>query len=167
VQQDIIYLPALVDVYHPLITYEVGHGMCYSNAKLLRYLLQSIGADGGSVVCYWGGSATELMWYEVGTKRATFQVARPGEDGVEANPFFGFHALTNIGGTLYDPSYGLIGAPAFTKLVPADVDNAPTGNFPGVEDKDWNHNGTLDPAATVQSGAYPPADAELPNDRPF
>ena len=30
-----------------------------------------------------------------------------------------------------------------------DLDNAPTGNFPGSEDKDWNGNGVLDNAAQI------------------
>lgn len=169
IARDIAYVPELPDVLEPLSTYVVGAGQCYSHAKLLRYILRSIGADGGSVVSYWGGSATEMTWYSRPFGgRATFQLIRPAipEDGVAANPFFAFHAMTHIGGTVYDPSYGLIGAPNFIKLVPADVDNAPKGNFPEAEDKDWNYSGTLDPAATVQTGPMPPAFALLPSDPP-
>jgi hypothetical protein len=67
-----------------------------------------------------------------------------------------FHAMTDIAGTIYDPSYGLVGAPAITKLVPADKDNPPIGNFPSAEDFDWNGNRILDPAATVRTGAALP-----------
>ncbi len=40
---------------------------------------------------------------------------------------------------------GVNGSGGFLK----DLDNAPTGNFPGAEDKDWNGNGVIDNAAQV------------------
>ena len=136
-----------------LQTYSVGAAQCDANAFLLKYLLDSMGADGGNVVYYWGGvDSTEGTYYGYtpdGTNvyLASFRCDRP------ANPRFTFHAMTSISGTLYDPSYVMTGAPGFTEFAPPDEENPPLGNFPGVEDVDWDNDGILDPSGSAQSGS--------------
>lgn len=163
IASDIYYDPAKTAPAEPLKTYDDGAAVCDANALLLQYILKSIGADGGSVVYYWGGINPAVMsLYDSPDTPASFQCDRPELEGgaVPANPYFTYHAMTDVGGTIYDPSYGLEGAPSLTKLVPADEDNAPISTplspFPGPEDKDWNGNGIKDGAASIQTGSSLP-----------
>ncbi len=136
-----------------LKAYDDGAAQCDVNAYLLQYLLGSVGVD-ASVVYYWGGvAATEGTYYNNPDGGiCSFRCDRPAHNDAGANPRFTFHAMTDVAGTIYDPSYGLTGAPSFTEFAPADVDANPSGNFPSAEDTDWDGDENLEPAATAQHG---------------
>ena len=96
-----------------------GKAQCSTNANLVRGLLRSIGID-ATARYVWGGNANTNQIYLYtysGATQMSFKVKRnPQNEGtnasntcpnVEANPHFQFHALVEVGGKVYDPSYGL------------------------------------------------------------
>jgi hypothetical protein len=79
---------------------------CDSQAFLMRYLLMSVGIN-ADVDYFWRGSATTVMKYHFGSQTfPSYQYDRPKEDSAVAQPHFFFHALTNVGGQRFDPTYG-------------------------------------------------------------
>jgi hypothetical protein len=106
-----------------LAAYSAGMAQCITNACLLQYLLGTIGSPGGIVTCYWGGlSYTQLK--KCGTTPpglcGSFQANRPARSGLIANPRLKYHAIIDISGTFYDPSYGITTNPSvdFTAVCP-------------------------------------------------
>jgi hypothetical protein len=93
---------------------------CDSQAYLLRYLTQSFGIP-ADVVYFWYGRPTAFWTYRRGSTHgvgSTFQCDRPQEDDAELEPHFAFHALTDVGGTLHDPSYNFTGLPNIKEHAP-------------------------------------------------
>lgn len=97
-----------------------GKAQCSTNANLVRGLLRSIGID-ATAKYVWGGNANTNQIYLYtysGANQMSFKVKRnPQNEGtnasntcpnVETNPHFQFHALVEVGGKVYDPSYGLV-----------------------------------------------------------
>jgi hypothetical protein len=94
-----------------LQVYRRGQALCVANAYLLQYLLKSVGTTSGEVVCYWGGpTLTKLKACKRGGICGSLTAIRPAKNGVPSNPWFYFHSMTEIGTTIYDPSYGQHGA---------------------------------------------------------
>ena len=97
---------------------------CDAHAYLMRYLALTLGLS-ADVRYLWMGRKNELWLYPVpklieyyvpfqGCSWPSFQCDRPKEDDMPANPEFLFHAVTDVGGgELHDPSYDLLGLPAF------------------------------------------------------
>lgn len=96
-----------------------GKAQCSTNANLVRGLLRTIGIDAVAKY-FWGGNAStnQIYLYRYNAvQQMSFKVKRnPQNEGanasntcpnVETNPHFQFHALVEVGGKLYDPSYGL------------------------------------------------------------
>jgi hypothetical protein len=91
---------------------------CDSQAYLLRYLALSFGIP-AEVVYFWLGTTSEIFFYRKGGWWGpSFQCDRPAEDWAPPNPHFTFHALTQIGGTLHDPSYDFAGLPGILEWAP-------------------------------------------------
>ena len=112
VDADIFYDPGNQVFGHPLNGYSQSC-LCADLALLLRGLIRSIGID-GSVLYKWGGtdSSTQTKYIigSIGTHgidNPTLMVTRSLHDGAPANPHFSYHAVLQVGSTLYDPSYGL------------------------------------------------------------
>jgi hypothetical protein len=140
-----------------LRAYDDRAAQCDVNAFLLKYLLESIGESGGNVTYYWGGVNPGEGTYYHGPgwpvdAWCSFKRDRPLHDDAPANPRFTFDAMTIIGGTVYDPSHGLTGAPSFLEFAPADIDAPPVGNFSGPEDTDWDGDGIQEPAGSACTG---------------
>ena len=99
---------------------------CDSQAYLMRYLARSIGLA-ADVQYFWRGASGE-SWHFIKSGGAywpgswwwgpTFQCDRPAEDFAVANPHFTFHAFTEIGGVLHDPTYNRVGLPAILESTP-------------------------------------------------
>ena len=102
--------------------YEISGNQCVTNSYLLRYLLKSIGTDGGSVLTYYfGAHIGQVMVFQYRASPvgyASFQCNRPAKGPMPSNPFFIYHAMTTIGTTIYDPSYGMTGVPSFLTYDP-------------------------------------------------
>ncbi len=112
VAADTFYDPSDALFAHPLNAYS-DHCLCADLASLLRGLIRSIGID-GSVRYIWAGpnSTTERLFIvgsrgDQGDLNPSFRVTRSATDGASTNPHFAYHAVVPVGGTLYDPSYGL------------------------------------------------------------
>lgn len=103
---------------HPLQKYNASipnnGSNCMSHASLLTGLLKSIGID-ASTNYLWGGNSQERHWYiypgygpndPVSIKLTRIRYERFGFVA-PLNPHFTYHALTTVGNTNYDPSYGL------------------------------------------------------------
>jgi hypothetical protein len=79
---------------------------CSTHAYTLEYLAKQAGFT-ADARCYWGGKLGEIHFYYHNSNPVSLQV-RPRpiyEDSVEANPFFTFHAITQVKGIWYDPSF--------------------------------------------------------------
>ena len=112
VAADTFYDPGRLLTGHPLNAY-THNSLCADLASLLRGLVRSIGID-GSVQYIWAGSnsITETLFIrgsvgDQGSFNPTFRIIRGAQDGAETNPHFAYHAVVPVGGTWYDPSYGL------------------------------------------------------------
>jgi hypothetical protein len=111
---------------HPLrILTEYHKAQCSGNTALLQGLLRSIGIDSNQIFI-WGGKPItppnledggKVYFYnykratpDPGGDKKTFQVKRPaklsGGENVEKDPHFSFHAMVELDGKYYDPSYG-------------------------------------------------------------
>jgi hypothetical protein len=91
---------------------------CDTQAYLLRYLALSFGIP-AEVVYFWYGAPGEAWHYHLRSwVGPTFQCDRPAEDSAVNHPHFTFHALTNIGGTLHDPSYDFPALPGILEHAP-------------------------------------------------
>lgn len=116
----LIYDPCASDPDdHPLIITNLRNAQCPSNATLLRGLLRSIGINAETNYYYGGINATNQIliytWANVGPQ--SFRVKRAASNegpnagnscpNVERDPHFVFHALVEVAGKVYDPSYGL------------------------------------------------------------
>jgi len=101
---DSTYAPG---IDHPLDVYRHGRSLCVWHADLLAYLSSFAGSGGRTIFC-WGGDSQyrayyrgpDELWYSL-------RMALPACDLAPANPHYSFHAVTEIDGQLYDPSYGL------------------------------------------------------------
>jgi hypothetical protein len=147
----LIYNPAGVatgepDTHHPLIMYENplfrGLAQCSAQANLLRGLLRSIGLD-AQTIYFWGGKPRNPVNLDEGGTvyvypyrsvqgllPETFKTQRPRSSEtlpgfprvtVDANPHFTFHAMVQIDGKYYDPSYGQDIPQGFTNVVFEEV----------------------------------------------
>lgn len=155
---EVYYHPNVSFRPHVLEAYSEAVG-CFDNAGLMIYLLDSIGAPNGNLELYWGGTASnqasKYYYHHSPTEwaRATTRCIRPVKDSAPENPRFTFHALVELNGIRYDPSYGEVGVPEFTEFAPADIQVDPNQPFPSPGDSDWNRNEHLDPAASLQVGS--------------
>jgi hypothetical protein len=88
--------------------YDPSTAKCSELAYLLQYLLLSIGADGGDVRYFFGGTSSSvadlygsnkilLEYYSLTVLRGGVRVKNR------------YHTMTLISGAYYDPSYGVIG----------------------------------------------------------
>jgi hypothetical protein len=106
---------------HPLLIAGPKRAQCSANANLLRGILRTIGIDARTNY-YWGGnnSTSEVNLYQfAATANMSFRVKRRAQnDGtniaalmqcpnIDRDPHFQFHALVEVAGKVYDPSYGL------------------------------------------------------------
>ena len=112
VASDTFYDPGQVLNDHPLEAYTHAC-LCADLASLLRGLIRSIGID-GSVQYIWAGpnSSSESLFIigsvgDQGSFNPSFRVIRGSMDRAPTNPHFAYHAVVPVGGTLYDPSYGI------------------------------------------------------------
>jgi len=58
---------------------------------------------------FWRGTAGSIIVYHLTSDSwygPSYQYDRPAEDLASPLPHFLFHALTNVGGVRYDPTYG-------------------------------------------------------------
>jgi hypothetical protein len=82
---------------------------CDSQAYLMRYLLMTLGLS-ADVDYFWRGTAGSIIVYHMTSDPSwygpSYQYDRPAEDLASASPHFLFHALTNVGGARFDPTYG-------------------------------------------------------------
>ena len=81
---------------------------CDSQAYLMRYLLMTLGLS-ADVDYFWRGTAGSVIVYHQTSSSwygPSYQYDRPAEDLAVPAPHFLFHALTNVGGVRYDPTYG-------------------------------------------------------------
>lgn len=116
-------------------TLTVPH-QCDSQAFLMRYLLmtQGIPAD---VDYFWRGDAGSIIVYrkhsDPGWWGPSYRYDRPAEDFAEVKPHFLFHALTNVGGSRFDPTYGETSPGARLESVPGATEQfAPRSTFLGL-----------------------------------
>lgn len=114
VDNDINYDPGeLLPDSNPLIVYDSASAgaLCGDLAFLLRGLMRSVGVD-GTVLFKFGGTNTSTgRRYRRGSTggiHITFRVLRGAHDDAELNPHFSYHAVVSKGGSLHDPSYGLV-----------------------------------------------------------
>jgi hypothetical protein len=112
VASDTFYDPGRALGDHPLEAY-TQPCLCADLASLLRGLIRSIGID-GSVRYIWAGpnSVTKGLFIvgsvgDQGSFNPSFRVLRGSADRAPTNPHFSYHAVVPVGGTLYDPSYGI------------------------------------------------------------
>jgi hypothetical protein len=86
-------------------TLSVPH-QCDSQAFLMRYLLMTLGIA-ADVDYFWRGTPSSVIVYHKGAWYGpSYQYDRPAEQLAPAQPHFLFHALTNVAGVRYDPTYG-------------------------------------------------------------
>lgn len=137
-----------------------GKAQCSTNANLVRGLLRSIGID-ATAKYFWGGNAStnQIYLYNYNaTPNMSFKVKRnPQNEGtnasntcpnVEANPHFQFHALVEVAGKVYDPSYGLTNQNANASDT-AQVRALEVANHPGSSPQFLRNNDvTADRVAT-------------------
>lgn len=106
---------------HPLEVYSYGRAVCTFNAMLLQYLART-GGFSASDRYFWGGALStrvDFYWYSVPGNIVSFRVRwAAANDGATAYPHFRYHAVTNISGTIYDPSYGSVGLAYWDEFCP-------------------------------------------------
>jgi hypothetical protein len=120
-----------------------GKAQCSTNANLLRGLLRTIGID-ATAKYFWGGNAgtNQILLYDYNSvEEMSFKVKRnPQNEGtnalntcpnVERDPHFQFHALVEVGGKVYDPSYGLTNQDP-TKSDTAQIKVLEVSNWPST-----------------------------------
>lgn len=113
--------PDLPDVPLLLTSPAFNRGQCSTNANLLRGLLRTIGID-AKTNYYWGGddNTAAIYFYNWGPfAGVSFRVKRRANNegknilalmqcpDVERDRHFAFHAMVEVAGKVYDPSYGL------------------------------------------------------------
>ena len=88
----------------------------------MRCLLRSVGID-ASVVYLWGGCTPSTVdYFSYGSWWGpSFRVVLAAHDNAPPNPHFTFHAVTESGGTCYDPSYGTTGMVTLDETAPSGV----------------------------------------------
>lgn len=141
-----------------------GKAQCSTNANLVRGLLRTIGID-AQTRYFWGGNSSTNQVYIYsynGRPNMSFRVKRnPSSEGldatdtcanVERDPHFLFHALVEVGGKIYDPSYGL------TNQSPTASDSAlikvlEVSNWPSTDPKFLRNNNV--PADRVVTNVLP------------
>jgi hypothetical protein len=104
-------------------TLTVPH-QCDSQAYLMRYLLMTLGLS-ADVDYFWRGTASSIIVYHMssnGWYGPSYQYDRPAEDLAPDSPHFLFHALTNVAGTRYDPTYGQSSPGARLESAPGATD---------------------------------------------
>lgn len=111
---------------------------CDSQAYLLRYLAMTLGIP-ADVKYFWLGTTSERWLFlvrSIGWHGPSFQCDRPAEDSAPFHPHFLFHALTEIGGTLHDPSYDRTGLPGILERAPgASPILGPRSTFMGLSNR--------------------------------
>lgn len=112
IPKDLKYDPSeFLDDEIPLGYYDHVACLCMNNAMLMAYLANSIGIP-ATVKYIWGGDAPNnavFYIYRGGRPDVTFRVMVRGKDFAPPNPHFTYHAQTEAGGVVYDPSYGNVG----------------------------------------------------------
>jgi hypothetical protein len=110
VDKDIWYSPWTLIKGHPLNAYAKGQALCWDNATLLCGLCHSLGID-ATVNLYWGGQPNRIELYARHSdlqSGQSFRVQAPKHDDAKRNPHFVYHAMVEVSGVLYDPSYGVV-----------------------------------------------------------
>jgi hypothetical protein len=119
IASELYYDPSAPDL-SPIVTlYSQGRAKCSGNALLLQNLAESAGASARPVLT-WGGSPYVACVFKYhGAFGPTLRfLDLPENDGAEANPHFYYHAVTEVGGTRYDASYGRVGLAQADELAP-------------------------------------------------
>jgi hypothetical protein len=106
---------------------------CDTQAFLMRYLLMTLGLT-ADVDYFWRGTPGSVIVYRMtsapGWHGPSYQYDRPSENLATARPHFLFHALTNVGGTRFDPTYGQSSVGAILESAPGATDQfAPRSTF--------------------------------------
>ena len=96
---------------NPLSYFNYPTCLCMNNAKLLRYLLRSIGIAADEIYVWGGDKADTVVFYyyqipisSLDEPNVSFRVMVRQKDFADLNPHFTYHALTVSGGVTYDPS---------------------------------------------------------------
>lgn len=107
---EIFYNPSALDRLHPLLVYEDGYAQCSGNSKLLDHLSHGVGIATRTTYS-WGGNPTLWCFYHYtpAHNQVSLRFILPANDLAAPNPHFRFHAVSEIGGAYYDPSYGTVG----------------------------------------------------------
>jgi hypothetical protein len=80
--------------------------VCYDNAYLLYYLLESIGINNSLYRELWGGCMSTVVCYYSANPALSIQFDVMAKDHAQYQPHFSDHAIVKLNGIYYDPSYG-------------------------------------------------------------
>jgi hypothetical protein len=97
---------------------------CDTQAFLMRYLMMTLGLP-ATVDYFWRGTPTSVIVYHMTSTPwygPSYQYDRSSEDMASTKPHFLFHALTNVGGTRFDPTYGQSSPGARLESAPGATD---------------------------------------------
>jgi hypothetical protein len=107
-------------------------GQCSGHSKLMTHLTHSAGI-GARPQYRWGGEWNRVWAFYYSGGAGSLRFLAPVNDFAPLNPHFTFHAITDVAGGLYDPSYGTTGWPPWDEICPPfSVDGQGTFDIPPV-----------------------------------